>query len=113
MLRALGWGAAPMTASKEHLQHMFDYVRWADGQILAASRTVPDEGYYKEQSISIGSIHKVLVHCMVVQCICVSRWRGESPTKLENHEDYPTRDSLLQRWPLVHSAITDFLGTTT
>jgi uncharacterized damage-inducible protein DinB len=101
-----------MTATKEHLQNMFDYVRWADGQVLAASRTVPDEGYYKDQGISIGSIHKLLVHCMSVQWIWLSRWRGENPTRIENHEDWPTRDSLLQRWPLVHSAITDFLGTT-
>jgi uncharacterized damage-inducible protein DinB len=99
-----------MTATKEHLQAMFEYVRWADQQMLAASRTVPDDGYFKEQHISIGSIHKLLVHCMAAQWIWLSRWRGESPTRLENHEDYPTRDALMQRWPLVHSAMTDFLG---
>src|SRR5439155_660132 len=93
-----------MTVTKEHLQSMFDYVRWADQQMLAASRTVNDEGYYKEQQISIGSIHKLLVHCMAAQWIWLSRWRGESPTRLENHDDYPTRDALMQRWPLVHSS---------
>jgi uncharacterized damage-inducible protein DinB len=101
-----------MTATKEHLQHMFEYMRWADAQMQAAARTVNDEGYYKEQGISIGSIHKLLVHCMAVQWLWLSRWRGESPTRLENHEDWPTRDALSARWPLVHSAITDFLGTT-
>jgi uncharacterized damage-inducible protein DinB len=67
-----------MTATKEHLQAMFEYVRWADQQMLAASRTVPDEGYFKEQHISLGSIHKLLVHCMAAQWIWLSRWRGES-----------------------------------
>lgn len=100
-----------MTVTKEHLQSMFDYVRWADQQMLAAGRSVPDEGYYKDQQISHGSVHKLLVHAMAAEWIWLSRWRGESPTRLENHEDYPTRDALMQRWPLVHSAITDFLGT--
>jgi uncharacterized damage-inducible protein DinB len=99
-----------MTATKEHLQHMLDYVRWADGQMLSAARTAPDEGYYKEQGISIGSLHKLLVHCMAAQWLWLSRWRGENPTRLESHEDYPTRDSVAQHWPLVHSAMSDYLG---
>ncbi len=102
-----------MTATKEHLQHMFDFVQWGDNELLAAARMVPDEGYYREQGISIGSIHKLLVHEMAAQWIWLSRWRGENPTRLENHEDYPTRDSVLLRWPLVHSAINDFMGTQT
>ena len=92
---------------------MFEFVRWADQQMLAASRSVPDEAYFKDQQISIGSIHKLLVHCMAAQWIWLSRWRGESPPRIENHEDYPSRDSVLLRWPLVHSALTDFLGTQT
>ncbi len=99
-----------MTATKDHLHNMFEYVRWADSAMIRAARTVPDEGYYREQRISIGSIHKLLVHCMAAQWIWLSRWRGESPTRLENHEDFPTRDSLEQRWPLVHAAMLDFLG---
>ena len=99
-----------MTITKEHLRDMFEFVRWADGQMLTAARAVPEEGYYKDQGISIGSIHKLLVHCMAAQWVWLSRWRGESPSRLENHEDYPTRDVLEQRWPLVHSAILDFLG---
>ena len=99
-----------MTATKDHLHNMFEYVRWADAAIIRAACTVPDAGYYKEQGISIGSIHKLLVHCMAAQWIWLSRWRGECPTCLENHEDFPTRDSLEQRWPLVHSAMLDFLG---
>ena len=99
-----------MTASKEHLQNMFEFIRWADGLMIRAARTVPDDGYYREQGISLGSIHKLMVHCMSVQWLWLSRWRGESPARVETHEDFPTRDSLEQRWPLVHSAMLDFLG---
>ena len=67
-----------MTITKEHLRDMFEFVRWADGQMLTAARAVPEEGYYKDQGISIGSIHKLLVHCMAAQWVWLSRWRGES-----------------------------------
>ena len=99
-----------MNTTKEHLREMFEYVRWGDGLLVAASRTVPDKGYYAEQNISIGSIHKLLVHCMAAQWLWLCRWRGESPTRIESHEDYPDRDALQQRWPLVHAAMLDFLG---
>ena len=84
--------------------HLADYLRGlgrVDG-VLPADRD--------EQHISIGSIHKLLVHCMAAQWIWLCRFRGESPTRLENHDDYPTRDALEQRWPLVHAAMVDFLG---
>ena len=99
-----------MTATKEHLTNMFEFVRWGDNLIMRAARSVPDEGYYREQGISAGSIHKLLVHVMAAQWLWLSRWRGDSPTRIETHEDYPTRDALEQRWPLVHSAVLDFLS---
>jgi len=99
-----------MTATKEHLQNMFEYVRWGDGLMMKAARTTPEEGYYREQGISLGSIHKLMVHAMTVQWLWLSRWRGESPTRIESHDDYPTRDAVEQRWPLVHSALLDFLA---
>jgi uncharacterized damage-inducible protein DinB len=99
-----------MTVTKEHLTSMFEYVRWGDSVMMRAARSVPDEGYYREQGISAGSIHKLLVHAMAAQWLWLCRWRGESPTRIQNQEDYPTRDSLEQRWPLVHSAVLDFLS---
>jgi uncharacterized damage-inducible protein DinB len=98
------------TPSKEFFHEMFDYMGWADRLMIEAARTVADDAYYKDQGISFGSVHKLMVHCMAAQWIWLSRWRGENPTRLESHEQYPTRDSLEQRWPLVHSALVDFLG---
>jgi uncharacterized damage-inducible protein DinB len=99
-----------MTPSKDFLRDMFDYMRWGDRLMISAARSVADEQYYADQGISIGSLHKLLVHCMAAQWLWLSRWRGESPTKIESHEQYPTRDALELRWPLVHSATVDFLG---
>lgn len=102
-----------MTPAKDYFRDMFDYMRWADREMIASARSVPDEAYYGDQGISFGSIHKLMVHCMAAQWIWLSRWRGEAPTRLESHEQYPTRGELEQRWPLVHAAVVDFLGLQT
>jgi uncharacterized damage-inducible protein DinB len=102
-----------MTQSKEYFSEMFDYMRWGDRLMIGAARTVPDEQYYADQGISFGSVHKLMVHCMAAQWIWLSRWRGENPTRLESHEQYPKRGDVEQRWPLVHAALIDFLGLQT
>lgn len=89
---------------------MCEFLRWADQQSLVAARSVPDEGYYKELGISAGSLHKLLVHCMAAQWLWLCRFRGESPKRIEDETDYPTRMDLEQRWPLVHAALIDFVG---
>jgi uncharacterized damage-inducible protein DinB len=99
-----------MTPTREYFAEMFDYMQWGDRLMIVAARTVVDEEYYKDQGISYGSVHKLMVHCLAAQWVWLSRWRGENPTRLESHDDYPTRSALEQRWPLVHSALFDFLG---
>ena len=100
-----------MTATKEHLRDLLEYVRWGDHLLLVAARSVADARYYEEQGISFGSLHKQLVHMMAAQWIWLQRYRGESPNRLENHDDYPKRMDLEQRWPLVHAALFDFLDS--
>jgi uncharacterized damage-inducible protein DinB len=96
-----------------HLREMCEYLRWSDQQSLLSARTVRDDDYYKELGISVGSVHKLLVHCMAAEWLWLCRFRGESPTKVEDHADYPTRMNLEQRWPLVHAALIDFVGRMT
>jgi uncharacterized damage-inducible protein DinB len=89
---------------------MLDFMRWGDSQMILAARSVNDEGYYREQGMSLGSIHKLMVHAMAAQWIWLCRWRGETPDRIETSDDYPTRQALEQHWPLVHAAMFDFFG---
>jgi uncharacterized damage-inducible protein DinB len=93
----------------EQIQDLFDYLRWADLQMLHAVSTIPDDEYYKDRQISAGSIHKLLVHAMAAQGLWLQRWRGQTPKRIEDHTDYPTRKSVEDRWPVVHLALTEFL----
>ncbi len=89
---------------------MCEYLRWGDHQSMIAARSVSDEKYYLDQSISVGSLHKMLVHCMAAEWLWLCRFRGESPARVEDHTDFPTRMDVEQRWPLVHAALIDFIG---
>ncbi len=80
----------------------------ADRGMLAAIKTCPEEACYREQGISIGSVHKLAVHCMAAQWLWLERWRGNTPRGIETHEHYPTRAALEARWPVVHEAVLAF-----
>ena len=97
----------------EQIHDLFDFLRWGDLQMLHAAGGVSDVEYYKERNISMGSIHKVLVHAMAAEWLWLSRWKGETPKRIEDHMDYPTRQALKERWPVVHLALTEFLDEQT
>jgi len=95
------------------MRDLFDFVRWGDVQMLDAASKLSDEEYYRERNISMGSIHKLLVHAMAAQWLWLSRYEGKSPARIEDHADYPMRAALEERWPVVHLALTQFLDKQT
>jgi uncharacterized damage-inducible protein DinB len=102
-----------MAWTPEQMRGLFDFLRWGDVQMLDATESLSEEEYYKERGVSIGSIHKVLVHSMTVQWLWLTRWKGTSPARIEDHTDYPTRAALVDRWPVVHLALSQFLDQQT
>jgi uncharacterized damage-inducible protein DinB len=49
------------------LQLLWQYMVSADGLVLAASDSLSDEAYHRDQGISAGSVHRLLVHCLSAQ----------------------------------------------
>ena len=92
----------------EQLRDLFEYTAWADGRSVEVGRSVPADGYFFEQDISLGSVHKVLVHMLAVQEIWLSRWRGEPPARMKDVTDYPTLAAVEGRWPAVHAELAAF-----
>lgn len=97
----------------EQIRSLFDFLRWGDVTMLDAASSLPDEEYYKERNISIGSIHKLLVHAMAAEWLWLQRWQGRPVSRIEDHTDYPTRQDLANRWPVVHLALTQYLDQQT
>jgi uncharacterized damage-inducible protein DinB len=101
-----------------HLREQAEFVRWADHALLVAARSVEDSLYHKQQlskdhQPNNGTLHRAMVHAMAMQWLWVQRCRGESPTEVEDVSTVSTHMALEARWPLVHSALIDFVGRQT
>jgi len=92
--------------------NLISFMIWGDLAILDAAGALPPEKYFQEQGISAGSIHKLLSHCMGAQWIWLERWLGRSPAARPD-EQYPTIDSIRQRWPRLHADLIDFVSQET
>jgi uncharacterized damage-inducible protein DinB len=102
-----------MSAFRDYLIELWRYVRWADERTLQNAATMPAEGFFREQNISIGSVHKLLVHSMAAQQIWLARWTERGPMAFAEPKDYPRLDSIRTAWVGVHDEIADFVGRQT
>ncbi len=91
------------------LLRMMEFMFWGDRHVLTAACAIIEPEYYAERGFSAGSLHKLLVHTMAAQWVWLSRWKGHDLRRLEDTTDYPTRESLLKRWPQVHADFSEFI----
>ena len=95
------------------LLRMMEFMFWGDRRVLTAACAIIEPEYYAERGFSAGSLHKLLVHTMAAQQVWLARWRQQEVRCLEDATDYPTRESLVARWPQVHHDFSDFLTAQT
>ena len=76
---------------------------------MAAACGIDGQPYYAARDFSAGSLHKLLVHAMAAQWVWLSRWRGAANYRLSDVPEYPTRESLLAQWPVVHEEFAAFM----
>jgi uncharacterized damage-inducible protein DinB len=94
------------------LQFLWQYMVYADAQMLAASDTLSDDAYHREQGISFGSVHKLLVHGMSAQNTWLQRLNGlESPAAIDAAT--VSRATLAGRWTEVHQEVLAFAAAQT
>lgn len=88
------------------IQCLWRYMVHADQQMVDAIATVSPEGYRREQNISMGSISKLVNHCISAHRTWIRRLRGEDITYI----DYPPLDQpeLAQGWGEVHADLLAF-----
>jgi uncharacterized damage-inducible protein DinB len=91
----------------------FEFIEWGDDLLITAAAQLPEAEYLKDRGISAGSMHKLLVHMMAAEWVWLSRWRGEASPQFYTIEDYPTIESLAERWSPVHADIKGFLSEQT
>jgi uncharacterized damage-inducible protein DinB len=86
------------------IQFLWQYMVHADGQVVAACTTLDDEGYHREQGISAGSVHKLLVHCLSAHVTWLQRLNQvDNPPAVDPAT--VARDEVAGRWAAAHQSL--------
>ena len=85
--------------NKNDVQTLIDYNKWANNRILQVAAQVTAEQFTAPARLSFGSLRGTLVHTLATETI----WRmrsleGISPTALLSESEFPTFETLRQRW---------------
>jgi uncharacterized damage-inducible protein DinB len=77
---------------------LYDYHYWANARILSAAAALSEAQFNTAVFPNHTSLRGTLVHTLSAEWIWLSRWRGVSPATGLRQDDFPTVDSLRERW---------------
>jgi uncharacterized damage-inducible protein DinB len=84
--------------NKQDILILYKYNQWANAKILNATANVTLEQYLAPASFPHGGLRGTLIHALFAEWIWRNRWEGTSPTQRLKPEDFPTFESLHERW---------------
>ena len=83
----------------EDIQFLYEYNYWANHKILAAAGMLTEEQYLAPRTYSHGGVRDTLVHILSAEWIWRVRCEEQLfPTAVPSAEDFPSLESLRQRW---------------
>ncbi len=95
--------------NKQDLLTLYQYNQWANARILGAAENVALAQFLADASFPHGGLRGTLTHILFAQWIWRSRWEGDSPTFRIKPEEFPTFDSLKERWLLEEILLMKFV----
>jgi uncharacterized damage-inducible protein DinB len=94
--------------NKQDLFLLYKYNQWANAKILNAAANVTPEQYLAPAAFPHGGLRSTLVHALFAEWIWRNRWEGNSPTYRLKPGDFPTIESLRERWLAEEKQLMDF-----
>ena len=94
-------------------QEIYRYNLWANRRVLVAAETLPADLFLKPMGSSFPGIRDTLAHILGAEWIWLRRWEGESPVEGVAAEEFPTVESLRDRWDPIARAQGAFLAKLT
>lgn len=82
----------------QYFSTLYDYNYWANQRILHAAEGVGGAQFAATVFPHHNSLRGTLVHTLAAEWIWLSRWQGISPSALLREEDFPTLESIRNRW---------------
>ena len=98
--------------SVEQFRQMYQYDAWANRRVWACVISLTDEQYTQELGYSVGPIRTQILHTMAVQSWWV-HYLATGEIRYLDHDDYPTRETILPGWDRVEGATTAYLANLT
>jgi len=89
---------------------LFRYAYWADDLVVEGARQLSPDKLVVPVRPGFLSTLGILVHIMAAERLWLSRWKGDSPTRLLTVEDIPTLDALEQTWAPQRTEMLDYLA---
>ena len=92
---------------------LYRYNSWANEQVLDAVSRVTQADFTRDLKSSHGSIRDTLTHFVWSEWIWLQRWKGLSPRIVFPPADFPTVESLHERFQTVAAERSAFVGQLT
>jgi uncharacterized damage-inducible protein DinB len=86
---------------RELVESYYDYQQWANQRVLETAQRVSFDLLTNSQIDGFLPVRDTLTHIMTSQQLWLERWQGIEPAPELQPEDFPTIDSIAQRWELV------------
>jgi uncharacterized damage-inducible protein DinB len=84
--------------NKQDIFILYKYNQWSTAKILDKASKLTSEQFLAPASFPHGGIRGTLVHTLFAEWIWRQRWEGNSPTTRLKPEDFPTFETLRERW---------------
>lgn len=99
--------------SSEILQ-LYDYNYWANRRILEAAANMPKPEFMSPKKVSHGSLRGTIIHVLSAEWVWRTRCQeGVSPPGLLDERDFPTVESIRERFQAEETLMRAFLNTLT
>jgi uncharacterized damage-inducible protein DinB len=92
------------------LQRRYDYGYWANTKLFAVIAQLTPEQFTQDVAGSYGSIRNTMVHTLSAEWGWLERCGGHPRGPTLNAEDFPTAQSLVNRWTEIEGHVRDFLS---
>ncbi len=96
--------------NKSDVTYFNEYNKWANRRMLDAASKLTSEQFLADLQSSHRSVRDTLAHTLAAEWIWLERWKGTSPKALLNATDFPTHESLRERWTQVEIDYTEFFN---
>jgi uncharacterized damage-inducible protein DinB len=96
-----------------NLEALYEYGYWANRRLFSVITQLTPEQFVQPVAGSYGSIRNTLVHTMSAEWGWLDRCGGPPRGAKLSPDDYPTSQSVIERWSKVERYVREFLSTLT